>query len=70
MAQAEYIVACSTCREAVWVRKMLAGLFDAEIDVTNILCDNQSCIKMIKNPVFYDKNKYIEIRYHSFGVWF
>ena len=30
---------------------------------TVILCDNQSCIKMTKNPVFHDKSKHIEIRY-------
>jgi hypothetical protein len=29
-----------------------------------ILCDNQSCIKMMENPVFHDKSKHIEIRYH------
>jgi hypothetical protein len=29
-----------------------------------ILCDNQSCIKMTKNPVFHDRSKHIEIRYH------
>jgi hypothetical protein len=29
-----------------------------------ILCDNQSCIKMTENPVFHDKSKDIEIRYH------
>jgi hypothetical protein len=29
-----------------------------------ILCDNQSCIKMIENPVFQDKSKHIEICYH------
>ena len=43
---------------------MLAGLFDAEIDVTEILSDNQSCIKMTKNPVFHDKTKHIKVRYH------
>jgi hypothetical protein len=31
---------------------------------TMILCDNQSCIKMTENPVFHDKSKHIEIRYH------
>ena len=46
---------------------MLAGLVDAEIDVTDILCDNQSCIKMKKNHVFHDKLKYIEIKYHF--IW-
>ena len=43
---------------------MLSGLFDAEIDVIDILCDNQSCIKMTENPVFHDKSKHIEIKYH------
>ena len=43
---------------------MLEGLFDEEIDVTNILCDNQSCIKMTENPFFHDKSKHIEVRYH------
>ena len=47
--EAKYIFACSTCSEAIWLRNMLAGLFDEEIDVTNILCDNQSCIKKTKN---------------------
>jgi hypothetical protein len=39
-AEAEYVAACSACGEAVWLRKMLIGLFDAEIDATEILCDN------------------------------
>ena len=60
-AEAEYIATCSTCSEAVWLRKMLAGLFDEEIDVTDILCDNQSCIKMKKNLVFHDTTKHIEV---------
>ena len=62
--EAEYIVACSTSCEAIWLRKLLTGLFDLEIEATVILCDNQSCIKMTENPVFHDKSKHIEIRYH------
>ena len=45
----EYITSCSTCSEAVWLRKILARLFDAEIDATDMLCDNKSCIKMTKS---------------------
>ena len=43
--------------------KLLSGLFDLEMDATMILCDNQSCMKMTKNPVFHDKLKHIEIQY-------
>ena len=32
-----------------------------------ILCDNQSCIKMSKNPMFHDRSKHIEIRYFYIG---
>ena len=64
MTESEYIAACSACSEVVWLRKMLAGLFDAEIDVIDILRDNQSFIKMTENPVFHDKTKHIEIIYH------
>ena len=46
---------------------MLSGLFDAKIDVTDILCDNHICIKMIDNLVFHDKSKHIEIKYHF--IW-
>ena len=43
---------------------MLVGLFDAEIEVIDVLYDNQSCTKMTENPVFHDKSKHIEVRYH------
>jgi hypothetical protein len=62
--EAEYIAACSANCEAIWLRKLLIGLFDLEMEATMILCDNQSCIKMMENPGFHDKSKHIEIRYH------
>jgi len=62
--EAEYIAACSASCEAIWLRKLLTSLFDLEMEATTILCDNQSCIKMTENPVFHDKSKHIEIRYH------
>jgi hypothetical protein len=55
MAEAEYIVACSTSCEAIWLRKLSTGLFDLEMEATMILCDNQSCIKITENLVFHDK---------------
>jgi hypothetical protein len=55
-AEAEYIDACSASCEAIWLRKLLTGLFDLEMRATAILCDNQSCI--------HDRSKHIEIRYH------
>jgi hypothetical protein len=62
--EVEYIAACSASCEAIWLQKLFIGLFDLEMEATVILCDNQSCIKMTENPVFHDKSKHIEIRYH------
>jgi hypothetical protein len=63
-AEAKYIVAYSASCEAIWIRNLLTGLFNLEMEATGILCDNQSCIKMTENPVFHDKSKHIEIGYH------
>jgi hypothetical protein len=62
--EAEYIAANVTSHEAVWLRKLLARLFDQELETTLIHCDNQSCVKLSENPIFHDRSKHIEIKYH------
>ena len=39
-AEAEYVVACSTSCEAVWLRKLLSDLLDLQLDATCIYFDN------------------------------
>eukprot|EP01018_Ginkgo_biloba_P021684 Gb_35290 [translate_table: standard] len=50
--------------EAIWLRKLLVGLFGQQWQPTVIYYDNQSCIKLSENPVFHDRSKHIEIKYH------
>jgi hypothetical protein len=38
--KAEYIAACSTSCEAIWLWNLLTGLFVLEMDPTMIFCDN------------------------------
>ena len=66
-SEVEYIAASTTSREAVWLRKLLADIFYSELEPTVIHCDNQSCIKLSENPVFHDRPKHIEIKYHYIG---
>jgi hypothetical protein len=63
-AKAEYIDACSTSCEAIWLQNLLMSLFDLEMEAIVILCDNHSFIKMTENLVFHDNSKHIEIQYH------
>ena len=63
-AKAEYIAASMSCCEAVWLQKLFSELFGHVLDTTVILCDNQSGICLSENPVFHDRSKHIDIRYH------
>eukprot|EP00253_Pinus_taeda_P032172 PITA_32172 len=63
-AEAEYMAASLASCEAIWLRKMLFGLFGQPLRPSVIYCDNQSCIKLTENPVFHDMSKHIGIRYH------
>ena len=65
--EAQYIAASAASREEVYLRNLLSDLFNSELEPTVIHCDNQSCIKLIENPVFHDRSKHIEMRYHY--VW-
>ena len=58
------MVASQASCEALWLRKLMVDLFYMELSLTVIQCDNQSCIKLSENPVFHDRSKHIEIRYH------
>eukprot|EP00253_Pinus_taeda_P003452 PITA_03452 len=63
-AEAEYMAASLAACEAIWMRKILIGLFGSQLEPTVIYCDNQSCIKLLDNIVFHDRSKHIDIMYH------
>ena len=63
-AEAKYMETSQASCEAIWIRKLLVGLFGQELRLKMIYCDNHSCIKLSENPVFNDRSKHIEIRYH------
>jgi hypothetical protein len=62
--EAEYIAASDASREAVWLRKLISGIFGDRLETTVIHCDNQSCLKLTENLVFHDRSKHIDMRYH------
>eukprot|EP00253_Pinus_taeda_P011386 PITA_11386 len=63
-AEAEYMAASEAACEAIWMQKILVGLFGQRMDPIVIYCDNQICIKLFENPLFHDRSKHIDIRYH------
>eukprot|EP00253_Pinus_taeda_P020211 PITA_20211 len=62
--EAEYMAASTTSCEAIWLRKLLVNLFKRNMEVTKIMCDNQSFIKLSEILVFHDRSKHIDIWCH------
>eukprot|EP00253_Pinus_taeda_P001988 PITA_01988 len=59
--EVDYMVVSIVACEEKWVRKLIVSLFRIKMEVTRIMCDNQSCIKLYENPRFHDRSKHIDI---------
>jgi hypothetical protein len=44
--------------------RLIAELRGEEADAANLKIDNQSAIALSRNPVFHDRSKHIDVRYH------
>jgi hypothetical protein len=62
--EAEYISACHTAKEAVWLRKLLNLLGYKQELPTLIQSDNMGTITIIKDPSFHAHSKHIDIQHH------
>eukprot|EP00253_Pinus_taeda_P002235 PITA_02235 len=62
--ESKYIAASMASCDAVWLRKLFSELFGHVLDTTVIFCNNQNGIHLFENPVFHDRSKHIDIRYH------
>lgn len=62
--ESEYVAASTAVREAIWLRKLLGDIKYPCSGATVIKVDNQSAIKLVKNPEFHKRTKHIDIKYH------
>jgi hypothetical protein len=62
--EAEYRALSKAARETVWIRSLLGDLDASPTKPIQILCDNESSIKLAHNPVFHSRTKHITIHYH------
>lgn len=62
--EAEYVAAASATKEIVWIRKLLTDIGCECNGGTVLYIDNQSAIRLAKNPEFHKRTKHIDIRYH------
>jgi dihydroorotase len=48
----------------VWLQRLLRDLIEQEAQAITILMNNQSAIQLTRNPVFHDRTKHIDTRFH------
>uniref|UniRef100_A0AAV1VG84 Reverse transcriptase Ty1/copia-type domain-containing protein n=1 Tax=Peronospora matthiolae TaxID=2874970 RepID=A0AAV1VG84_9STRA len=66
-SEAEYIALSLAIQEGKWIHRLLCEIMMAANEEGPELMiheDNQSCIKMTKNPVNHGRTKHINIKYH------
>ncbi len=61
-AEAEYMSAAAAVKEGLWLRKLMADL--GRPTAIKIFADNQSAIKLLRNPISSLRSKHIDVVHH------
>ncbi|XP_057954001.1 uncharacterized mitochondrial protein AtMg00810-like, partial [Malania oleifera] len=62
--EVEYVAASSAICHDIWIRNVLKYLGFLEDNPTKVYIDNRSAIAFAKNPVYHERSKHIDTRYH------
>lgn len=62
--EAEYIAASQTVKEILWARQLLEDVCETINKPVKLYVDNQSAIRLIRNPEFHKRTKHVDVRYH------
>lgn len=57
--ESEFVVACGAVQEIVWLKRLINDLISDNLENPVLYIDNQSAIKIIKNPKFHCKTKHM-----------
>jgi hypothetical protein len=62
----EYIAGAEAAKEAVWIRNFINNLRipGVHIDTVPLYINNNSALKLTRNPEFHSRSKYINIKHH------
>lgn len=61
-AEAEYISLSETCRELIWLRRLLKDFHQLQDNATTVYEDNQSCLKLAQNENLSGRTKHIDTK--------
>lgn len=55
--ESEYVATSQTAKELIWIKKLVKDLLEIDTNKPVMLIDNQSAIKLIKNPEYHKRTK-------------
>jgi hypothetical protein len=62
--KAEYIADSTTSTQALWLVRLLGDLLGRDTGAVELRVDSKSTLALAKNPVFHERSKHIQVRYH------
>jgi hypothetical protein len=63
-SESKYVAMAEATKEGIWIQNLLRELSLMENTQLELYCDNQSSMKMAKNPIGHHKTKHMNIRHH------
>ena len=60
---AEYMAISEACKEAIWLRGLYTELC-GDSSCPTVFSDSQSAIYLTKNPMYHERTKHIDVRFH------
>ena len=63
---AEYIARAEAAKEVVWIRNFIniLRILGVYIDTVPLYIDNNSALKLTRNPEFHSRSKHIDVKHH------
>lgn len=63
-AEAEYRALSKVVAELTWLSRLLHDIFVPIVSPISVFCHNAAAIHIVKNPVFHERTKHIEVDCH------
>ncbi len=67
--EAEYMALAATVQECLYLEQLLQDIDGLKYEL-KVYEDNQGAIALAKNPVYRQRCKHVDIKYHFVRLWF
>ena len=61
--EAEYMALTEAAKEAIWLKGLVQDL-GLKQDCLDIHCDRQSALHLVKDQMYHERTKHVDVRYH------